>query len=86
MKGMAEAKAKDAAMQPWLIDRAFAWCFADMIGFTFWQLGLDFWKKQSKVTMFCLVVLAPILIILFHALDSMGVIDKLKQLKNAVQA
>ena len=41
--------------------------FADNIGFLFFHLGYDWWRKGSKITAYIALVLVPVLICIYHA-------------------
>ena len=40
--------------------------FAETIGWMFYSLGLDFWTAPSKITVFILLVLAPLSLAFYH--------------------
>jgi len=40
--------------------------FANFIGWFFYVIGLDFWTKNSKITVFISLILVPIAIGIYH--------------------
>ena len=46
----------------------FAQVFAPTIGWLYYNLGLDFWDKKSKIAGFVATFLVPAFISLYHAM------------------
>lgn len=52
-----------------LFEGAFGMMFADAIAFIWYHAGLNWWHKNSKISVFSLIFLVPIIIGIFHFID-----------------
>lgn len=50
-------------------EKAFGMMFADVIAFIWFHTGLNFWTKNSKITVFIAIFLVPCFIALIHLLE-----------------
>jgi hypothetical protein len=68
---MEEERERREENMPWWIDEQFGRVFAPFIGWFYYTIGLDFWSKQAKVTIFIAGILTPALIGLYHFISNL---------------
>uniref|UniRef100_A0A7S3N1I5 Uncharacterized protein n=1 Tax=Strombidium inclinatum TaxID=197538 RepID=A0A7S3N1I5_9SPIT len=56
--------------EPHWLDEQFAHLFAPYISWIFFQLNLDYFRKNTKILLFSAGILVPILIVLYHLAEA----------------